>query len=72
VEVQGVVTGNVEAFGRITLRKDSKVVGDLKMAGVVVEDGANFNGRIDITRPPVVAPPAPAVIAKPQDLHTAG
>ena len=72
VEVQGVVNGNVEAVERITLRKNSKVVGDLKMAGVVIEDGANFKGNIDITRSQVATPPPPTVIAKPSDLPSAG
>ena len=71
VEVQGVVDGNVEAVERITLRKDSKVVGDLKMAAVVIEDGASLNGRIDIIRPQGAAPPTPTVIAKPPDLPRA-
>jgi cytoskeletal protein CcmA (bactofilin family) len=72
VEVQGVVNGNVEAVERITLRKNSKVVGDLKMAGVVIEDGANFKGNIDITRSQVATPPPPTVIAKHPDLPSAG
>jgi cytoskeletal protein CcmA (bactofilin family) len=65
VEVQGVMHGNVEVVEKIILRKTSKVIGDLKMAGVVIEDGANFKGMIDIIRPEDEAPPAPAVIAKP-------
>ncbi len=72
VEVQGVVKGNVEAGGRITLRKSAKVVGDLKMAGVVIEDGANFKGSIDITRPQDEAPPSSTVSAKTPDLPGAG
>ena len=65
VEVQGVVVGNIEAVERIILRESSKVVGDLKMAGVVIEDGANFKDSIDITRPQRAVPPAPTVSAKP-------
>jgi cytoskeletal protein CcmA (bactofilin family) len=72
VEVQGVMHGNVEVVERIILRKTSKVVGDLKMAGVVIEDGANFKGSIDIAQPQGAAPPAPAVIAKPPDSPSAG
>jgi hypothetical protein len=49
VDVQGVVNGNVEAADRIILRKNSKLVGDLKMASVVIEDGAYFKGSIHIT-----------------------
>ncbi len=72
VEVQGVVKGNVEAVERIVLRRNSNVVGDLKMAGVLIEDGASFKGRIDITRLQGGAPPAPTVIAKLPDLPGAG
>ena len=67
VEVQGVVVGNVEAVERIVLRENAKVVGDLKTAGIVIEDGANFKGSIAITPPDDEAPPAPTVIAKPSD-----
>jgi len=72
VEVQGVVTGNVEAVERIILRKASKVVGDLKMAGVAIEDGANFKGMIDITRPPGAAPPVHTPTTKPPASPSAG
>jgi cytoskeletal protein CcmA (bactofilin family) len=72
VDVQGSVNGNVEASDRIIIRKDAKLVGDLKMSGVVIEDGAYFKGSIDISQgapqkaagPPIVdksaAPPPPA------------
>jgi cytoskeletal protein CcmA (bactofilin family) len=57
VDVHGVVNGNVEAAERIIIRKNSKLIGDLKMASVVIEDGAYFKGSIDITQPQVVAAP---------------
>jgi cytoskeletal protein CcmA (bactofilin family) len=72
VDVQGVVNGNVEASERIILRKNSKLVGDLKMTSVVIEDGAYFKGSIDITRPPEANSSASTVIAKPPVPPTAG
>lgn len=60
VEVQGSVNGNVEAADRIIIRKEAKLVGDLKMSGIVIEDGAYFKGSIDITRGGQPAPPKPA------------
>ena len=51
VDVHGVVKGNVEAAERIIIRKNAKLIGDLKMASVVIEDGAYFKGSIDITQP---------------------
>ncbi len=71
VEVQGNVNGNVEAAERIILRKNSKLVGDLKMAGVVIEDGAYFKGSIDITRSQAAPPPAPTVVPKPSIVPSA-
>lgn len=60
VDVHGVVNGNVDAAERVILRKDSKLIGDLKMASVVIEDGAYFKGSVDITQPqraPASQPP---------------
>jgi cytoskeletal protein CcmA (bactofilin family) len=47
----GAIQGNVEASERIEIRKDAKLVGDIKTARIVIEDGAYFKGGIDILRP---------------------
>jgi cytoskeletal protein CcmA (bactofilin family) len=60
VEIYGNVQGNVEASDRIILRKNSRLTGDLKMASVVIEDGAFFKGSIDIAQPQAAKPAAPA------------
>ena len=51
VIVAGSVKGNVEASERVILRKGANLVGDVKTAGIVIEDGAYFKGGIDIARP---------------------
>jgi cytoskeletal protein CcmA (bactofilin family) len=51
VIVIGTIKGNVEAVQRIVLRKGANLVGDVKTAGIVIEDGAYFKGGIDIARP---------------------
>ncbi len=51
VVVFGTVHGNVEAENRITLRTGANLVGDIKTAGIIIEDGAYFKGGIDISRP---------------------
>jgi cytoskeletal protein CcmA (bactofilin family) len=51
VIIAGSVKGNVDAMERITLRSGANLVGDVKTAGIVIEDGAYFKGGIDITRP---------------------
>jgi cytoskeletal protein CcmA (bactofilin family) len=51
VVVLGTIQGNVEAAERIEIRKDAKLVGDIRTARIIIEDGAYFKGSIDITRP---------------------
>ena len=46
----GAIQGNVEASDRIEIRKDAKLVGDIKTARIVIEDGAYFKGSIDIVK----------------------
>lgn len=50
VIVLGGVTGNVEAAEKIDIRKDAKLIGDIKTGGIIIEDGAYFKGSIDIIR----------------------
>ncbi len=70
-DLHGVINGNVEATDRIILRKNSKLVGDLKMTSVVIEDGAYFKGSIDITRAQEANPTGPIIVPKPPALPTA-
>jgi cytoskeletal protein CcmA (bactofilin family) len=46
----GSIQGNVEASDRIEIRKDAKLIGDIKTARIVIEDGAYFKGSIDIVK----------------------
>jgi cytoskeletal protein CcmA (bactofilin family) len=65
IVVLGTVHGNVETTDKIEIRKDAKLVGDIKTARIVIEDGAYFKGNIDIVR--AEAPrPAPQPAPKPQ------
>lgn len=57
--VLGTIQGNVEANERIDIRKDAKLVGDIKTARIVIEDGAYFKGSIDIVKPELAKPTAP-------------
>jgi cytoskeletal protein CcmA (bactofilin family) len=72
VDVHGTVNGNVEATERIILRKDSNLVGDMKMASIVIEDGAYFKGSIDITRPQDTSAAAPGAAPKAPSHSSAG
>lgn len=69
----GTIQGNVEAADKIEIRKEARLVGDIKTARIVIEDGAYFKGSIDIARgdakaaPPVVKEkPAAPPVAQPQ------
>jgi len=59
VVVLGTIQGNVDAGDRIEIRKDAKLVGDIKTARIVIEDGAYFKGSIDIVKPEPKASAAP-------------
>jgi cytoskeletal protein CcmA (bactofilin family) len=79
VVIMGNVQGNVDARDKLEVRKDARVVGDIKTARIVIEDGAYFKGSIDIVKPgptkssassqpePQVMPVAPT----PADLQSA-
>lgn len=60
VVVLGVIQGNVEASDRLEIRKDAKLVGDIKTARIVIEDGAYFKGSIDIVKSEPKSAPAQA------------
>jgi cytoskeletal protein CcmA (bactofilin family) len=52
VDVAGTVQGNLTASDRVVLRKGANLVGDVKTAGIMIEDGAYFKGGIDISKGP--------------------
>jgi len=64
VIVRGTVHGDIVAGDKIDIRKEAKLVGDLKTARIVIEDGAFFKGSVDIVRPEVTRTAAGAT-AKP-------
>jgi len=51
VDIAGSVQGNIDASERIVLRKGANLVGDVRTAGIVIEDGAYFKGGVDIAKP---------------------
>jgi cytoskeletal protein CcmA (bactofilin family) len=70
----GTIQGNVEAHDKIEIRKEAKLVGDIKTARIIIEDGAYFKGSIDIVKPepkPVGKPAAPPAQAAPASAPTA-
>ncbi len=65
IVILGSVHGNIEVTDKIDIRKDAKLVGDIKTARIIIEDGAYFKGSIDIVKlgevPKLSAPARPTV-----------
>ena len=67
IVIHGSIQGNVDATDKIDIKKEAKLVGDIKTSRIVIEDGAYFKGSIDISKAtaktagptPVAAPAAP-------------
>jgi cytoskeletal protein CcmA (bactofilin family) len=65
--ILGSVRGNVEVAGKLAIRGKGSLIGDVRTAGISIDDGAYFKGGIDIVRPEPVnngkphAPPQSAV-----------
>jgi cytoskeletal protein CcmA (bactofilin family) len=66
IVVYGVIQGNMEAGERVEIKKNAKVIGDLRASRPVIEDEAYFKGNVETIR---VDPPKqaarPAVAAAP-------
>ncbi|MDQ6706106.1 MAG: polymer-forming cytoskeletal protein [Acidobacteriota bacterium] len=59
--ILGVVNGDVDASDKLAVRQGGRLVGNIRTAGVIIEDGAYFKGSIDIvmrTGEPTAAEPA--------------
>jgi cytoskeletal protein CcmA (bactofilin family) len=48
--ILGSVRGNVEISGKLAIRGNGSLVGDVRTAGISIDDGAYFKGGIDIVR----------------------
>lgn len=51
VAIFGSVRGNVIVAEKIAIRDQGSLIGDIKSAGISIDDGAYFKGSIDIVRP---------------------
>lgn len=50
VVVYGKLKGNVRAKNRIEIKRDGSLTGDLTTSQILIEDGANFKGSIEIKK----------------------
>ena len=68
--IHGSIQGNVDATDKIDIRKEAKLVGDIKTSRIVIEDGAYFKGSIDISKAAATRPAAQAGGAQPVSTAT--
>jgi cytoskeletal protein CcmA (bactofilin family) len=77
VVVLGSLQGDVEATDKIAIGKDAKLVGNIKTARIVIEEGAYFKGGIDVVKAELKpapeaqqpAPPPPSAGPVGQPVH---
>lgn len=48
VDIQGIMTGNVESTERTSIRASGQLIGDVRTGGIVIESGAMFKGKLEI------------------------
>lgn len=60
IVVLGTVQGNLEASERVEIKKNAKVIGDLKAQRPVIEDEAYFKGNVETIRVDARVTPRPA------------
>lgn len=72
VVVLGTIHGNVEARDKVEIRKEAKLVGDIRTARIVIDDGAYFKGNIDVVRPEVTKNAAAPKPVQPISSSTSG
>src|SRR3954471_4611812 len=46
--INGDASGNIDATSKVAINQSAKVAGDIKAPRVVIEDGAVFNGSIEM------------------------
>lgn len=63
VVVLGQLKGNIEASGRVDIRKGANLVGDIRYAKISIEEGADLRGSLEMIRVDVKPEPAKAAEA---------
>lgn len=70
VTVMGKVNGNITVEDRCELRGRAQLFGDLKAARLVIEEGATFVGKSEVT-PNKITPMKPEVVRQPENQKAA-
>ena len=65
VVIEGQLVGDIRSDGTVTLAKGANVEGNIFCAHIVMEEGARFEGKIDMGEPPKVTVSKEPVQAEP-------
>jgi cytoskeletal protein CcmA (bactofilin family) len=65
VNIRGHVSGHVTARKRLTVAKSGSLNGDVRVARLVIQDGASFSGNVSMGAAAVEAAPKPQPVAPP-------
>lgn len=60
VVVLGQLKGNIEASGRVEIRKGANLIGDIRYSKISIEEGADLRGSLEMIRVDVKPEPAKA------------
>ena len=66
VSIRGHVKGPVTAKKRLVVGKSGTLTGDVRVARLVIQDGASFSGNVAMGAAAVAAEPAPAPAPEPE------
>ena len=66
VNIRGHVSGPVTARKRLLVARSGSLTGDVRVARLVIQDGASFSGNVSMGPPPAAAAHAPEPEAAPQ------
>lgn len=48
--ISGTYNGNLQLEGKLEIKSMGKVIGDVKVASLIIEDGAIFDGKCEMTQ----------------------
>ena len=51
VLIEGELNGDVHSDGLVSMAKEATVIGNIYCARIFMEDGAQFNGKVEMTKP---------------------
>ena len=67
VNIRGTVSGPVTARKRLVVARSGSLTGDVRVARLVIQDGATFSGNVSMGPQPDAFPPVPEAASAPAE-----